>query len=85
MQPQAEASSSSHTLHGGAPRDGTDLKEYVEHIRRVHFTMMAICFAVLVGSILVARTDATRALDQLRRIEGSSSRSWHCLVPCARA
>lgn len=46
-----------------------DGREFAEHLRTVHFSLVLAAFALLVGSLLTGSADASRALVDLRRLK----------------
>lgn len=57
-------------MTGSRESDGRpSQKDHVEHIRTVHFTLVVISFALLVGSSLSRATTTRRALTQLESID----------------
>jgi hypothetical protein len=44
-------------------------KDFVEHVRTVHFAVVALCTGLIILSVIPARTHAKKALQQLGALD----------------
>lgn len=54
--------------------DVSIVKDHVEHLRTVHFSLVVVCFGLVVGSFLSRTPDVEEALSQLKKIENVVAR-----------